>query len=211
MTSSGRSLDYSHTGILNWMPTEQSSSSSGKPSDMGSGWRTYSQESPIVPSFSSYTATGPSSTGWNVAEPSPREELAWPPYSQASRPMSFGGEGLAPIMSQNPAGPGRPYDRRSSTLSTDVYPASIATSVTSVDTTSTGSTMAHSVTMSAGSVPSPSYSTWQQPYHYTKPADSYGNWEFGETNANQPSSSREQAPPPAEGEAPPGSLYYPTQ
>lgn len=194
------------------MPAEQSPNPSAKSNDMGATWRTYPQESPITPSFSPYTAHAPPSAGWNApvgADSTPREDLPWPPYGLPPRSMSFGGEGLGPQTSgQYPPTQGRQYDRKSSIMSTDVYPSSIATSVASVDAAASGPAMEHGVALSAGAVPPSNYGTWQQQYHYAKPGEAYGSWGYGESGPNAPIGPHEQIPPPPEGQASPGGMYY---
>ncbi|SPN96998.1 uncharacterized protein DNG_00517 [Cephalotrichum gorgonifer] len=212
-SSSGRAFDFPSQGMTNWMPAEHSPNPAAKPSDMGGAWRGYPQESPITPSFSPYTPHAPSSAGWNgpvSAESAPREDLPWPPYPLPPRSMSFGGETLG-SHTPGPYSPaqGRQYERKASTMSSDVYPSSIATSVSGVDTAPSGPTMEHNVSLSAGAVPSSGYGTWQQPYHYAKPGEAYGSWGYGENGSSAPGATEEQIPPPTETQAPPANMYYP--
>ena len=215
-SSSGRGFDFSSQGIPNWMSAEQSPNPTAKSGDIGGPWRGYPQESPITPSFSPYTPHAPPSAGWNApvsAESAPREDLPWQPYSHPPRSMSFGGEGL----SSHATGPysptqNRQYERKASGMSSDVYPSSITTSVSGVDAAPGVATMEHSVSLSAGAVPPPSYGTWQQhQYPYAKPGETYGNWGYGENGPSAPVAGEEQIPSTSDSQTPAGGLYYPSR
>lgn len=193
--------------MTTWMSTEQSPNPA-KPGDMGGAWRGYPQESPITPSFSPYTPHPPPSAGWNApvdADSAAREGLPWPPYQPPPRSISFGGESLS-SQATGPYSPvqTRPYDRKSSTMSSDMYPSSLATSVSGVD----AATMEHSVPMSAGALPSTGFGTWQQQYPYQRPGEAFGAWGYGENGPSAPDAEGEHIPPPADGQAP-GGMYYP--
>lgn len=94
-------------------------------------------------------------------------------------------------------------------MSSDVYPSSIATSVSGVDAAPGAVTMEPSVPLSAGAVPPSSYGTWQQQYPYAKPGEAYGSWGYGENGSNAAVTAEEHIPPPADSQAPAGSMYYP--
>lgn len=97
---------------------------------------------------------------------------------------------------------GRPYDRKSGSVPSEMYPPPIATTIPGVETIS-GTTMDHQVSLSAGAVPPPSYDTWQQSYPYSKPGDGYGAW-YGEHPAHQP----EHVHHPNEHPPPGSNMYY---
>ena len=83
-----------------------------------------------------------------------------------------------PSISQVSTHPSRGYDRKSGSVSTDMYPAPIATTIPGIETVP-GTTMDQNVSLSAGAVPPSSYASWQQSYSYSKPAEGYGGW-YGE-------------------------------
>jgi hypothetical protein len=70
---------------------------------------------------------------------------------------------------------GRGYDRKSSSVSADMYPPPIATTIPGIETVP-GTTLEQGVSLSAGAVPPSSYASWQQSYSYSKPAEGYGGW-----------------------------------
>ena len=192
---STRSYEYGHHGMTNWMSAEASPNSS-KPGDLNASWRSYPSESPITPAFSPYTphAPPPSAT-WTApvsAEAPPREDLPWSSYPQPPpRSLSFGAESMAshqsqqyPPISQIGGHSSRPYERKSSSMSTDMYPPPIATTIPGIETVP-GTTLEHNVSLSAGAVPPPNYGSWHQPsYSYSKPQEGYGGW-YGEQGQQQ--------------------------
>jgi len=197
------------------MSADQSPSSATKPNDLNATWRQYPHESPITPSFSPYTPHAPPSAGWNApvsAESAPREDVPWSSYPPPPpRSMSFGGES----MNNHPGGQyppmsNRPYERKSASISSEMYPPAIATTVAGVEPTPGGTTMEHNVSLSAGAVPPSNYGSWQQqqPYPYSKPNEPYGSWGYGENGTNQPVQAGEPGPPP-EGQQQPTEMYYP--
>ena len=199
--SSNRPYEYGHHGMTNWMSADASPSSS-KPSDLNATWRSYPAESPITPAFSPYTphAPPPSAT-WStsVSESTSRDDMSWSAYpAPPSRSLSFGAESVGshsqyPSISQMSSHSSRPYDRKSSSISSDMYPPPIATTIPGIETVP-GTTLEHNVSLSAGAVPPSSYGSWQQPYSYSKPTDTYGGW-YGETGGQQHIGSGEQHPP----------------
>ncbi|KAK1769613.1 hypothetical protein QBC33DRAFT_328330 [Phialemonium atrogriseum] len=209
--SGARNFDYGHAGMTNWMSPDANPNSS-KPGDLNATWRSYPTESPITPAFSPYTphAPPPSAT-WTTpvsAEPSSREDMHWSPYSAPpTRSLSFGAESMTSHPQQYPpisqVGPhsGRPYDRKSGSVPSDMYQPPNSTTIPGVETIS-GTAMDHHVSLSAGAAPPPSYETWQQPYPYGKPGDSYGGW-YGDQGAHQP-----QVHHPNEHPPPGSSMYY---
>ena len=190
--SSTRPYEYGHQGMTNWMSADASPSSS-KPSDLNATWRSYPADSPITPAFSPYTphAPAPSAT-WSASvgsEPSSRDDIAWSSYpAPPSRSLSFGAESMTshqqyPSISQVSNHSSRAYSRKSSSVSSDMYAPSIATTIPGIETVS-GTTMDQNVSLSAGAVPPSSYASWQQSYSYSKPAESYGGW-YGEAGTHQ--------------------------
>lgn len=193
--------------MASWMVTDQSPNPA-KPGEMGGAWRGYPQESPITPSFSPYAPHVPPSAGWNApvgADSATREDLPWPSYPPPPRSMSFGGESLS-SQATGPYSPvqNRQYDRKSSTMSSDIYPSSLSTSVSGVD----AATMEHSVSMPAGGLPSTSFGTWQQQYPYPRHGETFGGWGCGHNGSGAPDAEGEHNPPAVDGQAP-GGMYYP--
>ena len=200
--SSTRPYEYGHHNMTNWMSADASPSSS-KPSDLNTTWRSYPAESPITPAFSPYTphapppsATWPASVG---SESSSRDDMGWSAYpAPPSRSLSFGAESVGshqqyPSISQISGHSSRAYNRKSSSMSTEMYPPPIATTIPGIETVP-GTTLDHNVSLSAGAVPPSNYGSWQQPYSYSKPSDGYGGW-YGEAGAQQHLASGEHHPP----------------
>ncbi|KAH8891003.1 hypothetical protein GQ53DRAFT_166624 [Thozetella sp. PMI_491] len=209
-----RQYEYGHHGI-NWMSADASPNSS-KPGDLSATWRTYPSESPITPAFSPFTphAPPPSAT-WPTpvsAESAPREDIPWSSYPQPPpRSLSFGAESMAshtpqqyPPISQISSHASRPYERKSSSMSADMYPPPSATTIPGIETVP-GTTLDHNVSLSAGAVPPPNYGSWQQqPYSYSKPPEGYAGW-YGEQGQQQLSPSGNQ---PGDHHPPSGSSMY---
>jgi hypothetical protein len=197
---SSRPYEYGHSGMTNWMSTDASPSSS-KPSDLNATWRSYPAESPITPAFSPYTPHAPPpSAAWSASvgsESSSRDDIGWSNYpAPPPRSLSFGGESV-PSHQQYPSisqlsNSSRPYDRKSTSISSEMYPQPIATTIPGIETVP-GTTMEHGVSLSAGAVPPSSYGSWQQPYPYPKQSEGYGGW-YGEAGAQQHLGSGEQHP-----------------
>jgi hypothetical protein len=202
--------------MTNWMSADASPSSS-KPSDMN--WR-YPAESPITPAtpaFSPYAAQGgaPSPATWNAqvgGESSAREDMAWSSYpAPPARSLSFGSDSMTshhqqyPPISQMGPHSNRPYDRKSASMSAEMYPPPIATTIPGIETVP-GTTMDHHVSLSAGAVPSPHYATWQQ-YSYAKPGENYGTW-YGEPGHQQPLGPGEHVQHSNEHPPPGSNIYY---
>ncbi|GAB1310955.1 Halotolerance protein 9 [Madurella fahalii] len=191
--SSSRTYEYGHHGMTNWMSADASPSSS-KPSDLNATWRSYPADSPITPAFSPYTphAPPPSAT-WSASvgsEPSSRDDIAWSSYpAPPSRSLSFGAESMTSHQ-QYPSMSSRSYDRKSSSVSADMYQPPIATTIPGIETVP-GTTIEQNVSLSAGAVPPSSYASWQQSYSYSKPTEGYGGW-YGETGTHQPLGSGDQ-------------------
>ncbi|KAM7184903.1 Halotolerance protein 9 [Rhypophila sp. PSN 637] len=198
--SSSRPYEYGNHGITNWM--SETSPSSSKPSDLNATWRSYPTESPITPAFSPYTphAPPPSAT-WSTSmasEPTSRDDIAWSTYpAPPPRSLSFGGESMSnhqqyPSVSHMSSHSGRAYDRKSSSMSADMYPPPIATTIPGIETVP-GTTLEHQVSLSAGAIPPSNYGSWQQSYSYSKPGDGYAGW-YGEAGAQQHLGSAEAHP-----------------
>jgi hypothetical protein len=183
-TPSTRAYEYGQHGMTNWMSADASPSSS-KPGDMNATWRSYPGDSPITPAFSPYTPHGPpSSATWSASvgsESSSRDDIAWSSYpAPPPRSMSFGAEGMTghqqyPSMSHVGGHSSRGYDRKSSSVSADMYPPPIATTIPGIETVP-GTTLDQNVSLSAGAVAPSSYAPWQQSYSYSKPGEGYGGW-----------------------------------
>lgn len=213
--STTRTFEYGHSGMTNWMSADASPSSS-KPNDMN--WR-YPAESPITPAtpaFSPYAGQGPPpSATWSASvsgEPSAREDMAWSSYpAPPPRSLSFGSDNIAnqhqqyPPISQMGPHSSRPYDRKAASMSADMYPPPIATTIPGIETVP-GTTMDHHVSLSAGAVPSPHYATWQQ-YSYAKPSESYGTW-YPEGTHQQQLGPGDAVHHSNEHQPPGGSMYY---
>ncbi|KAK4252281.1 hypothetical protein C7999DRAFT_10195 [Corynascus novoguineensis] len=197
-----RAYEYGQHGIPNWMPPDASPNSS-KPSDMNATWRSYPSDSPITPAFSPYTPHGPPpSATWSASvgsDSASRDDIAWSTYpAPPPRSMSFGAENMGghqqyPSISQMGNHQPRAFDRKSSSVSADMYPPPIATTIPGIETVP-GTAMDHNVSLSAGAVPPSSYASWQQSYSYSKPPEGYGGWygEAGDQNSSghgHPSSS----------------------
>ncbi|KAI0544864.1 hypothetical protein F4679DRAFT_589054 [Xylaria curta] len=140
--SATRSYAYGQ-GVDSWAST--ATSPVAKQGDMSTSWRGYPPESPLAPGYAPYSATASqTSTAWTTSpieaavgpEGSARSEDAWSSYPQPTRSMSFSGEHSV----QYAATLGRTYERKSSVASDIYQPTTIET------------------------VPSTSYTTWQQPY-----------------------------------------------
>lgn len=200
--STTRAYDYGHQGMTNWMSADASPSSS-KPSDLNATWRSYPAESPVTPAFSPYTphAPPPHSATWSASvgsESSSRDDM-WSSYpAPPSRSLSFGAESVTghqqyPSISQMSSHSSRPYDRKSGSISSDMYPPPIATTIPGIETVP-GTTLEHNVSLSAGAVPPSSYGSWQQPYPIPRQTESYGGW-YGEAGSQQHLGSGEQHPP----------------
>jgi hypothetical protein len=199
---SSRPYEYGHHGMTNWMSADASPSSS-KPSDLNATWRSYPAESPITPAFSPYTPHAPPpSAPWSASvasESSSRDDMGWSNYpAPPPRSLSFGADSVAshqpyPSISQMSSHSSRPYDRKSSSMPSEMYPPPIATTIPGIETVP-GTTLEHNVSLSAGAVPPSSYSSWQQPYPYPKQSEGYGGW-YGEAGGQQHLGSGEQHPP----------------
>ncbi|KAK3329607.1 hypothetical protein B0H66DRAFT_31911 [Apodospora peruviana] len=203
--SSNRPYEYGHHGMTNWM--SDTSPSSSKPSDLSASWRSYPAESPITPAFSPYTPHAPPpSASWS-SESSSRDDATWPSYPPPPRSLSFGGESHQqyPSVSQMSGHSSRPYDRKSSTMSADMYPPPIATTIPGIETVP-GTSMEHQISLSAGAIPPSNYGSWQPSYSYSKPTDSYGGGWYGEAGAQQHLGSGE--PHPSEHPHSGSSMYY---
>ncbi|KAL0474703.1 hypothetical protein QR685DRAFT_20231 [Neurospora intermedia] len=188
-----RSYEFGQHGMANWISHDAGPNTS-KPNDINPNWRSYTTESPITPAFPPYTPHAPQSATWSAASmgsESSRDELAWSSSGYpvpSSRSMSFGGGGEGITSQQYPpasqtGGGGRPYDRKSSAISSDIYPSPIANIMPGIDTVSGTSQDPHPA-VSAGAVPPTGYASWQQPYQYSKPAEGYSAW-YGEGGDQQ--------------------------
>ncbi|KAF6818605.1 fungal zn binuclear cluster domain containing protein [Colletotrichum sojae] len=171
--SAARAYDFQNQAIANWIPPNAASGSASKSTSLNETWRSYPQESPMTPSFSPYTPQGPGSSGWGPAinsDPNAREDLGWASFVPTS--MSFPSEAQLPSH-YSAVTQSRSFGRKSSTMSMDMYPAQIATSVPGIDL--------HSTSLSAGAVPPSGYGSWDQPYTYSKTNEGYEGWDYDES------------------------------
>ncbi|KAI1636558.1 hypothetical protein F4809DRAFT_641369 [Biscogniauxia mediterranea] len=197
-TLGARTFGYDQ-GLTNWLPTEASPNSAKVVGDVHLPLRNYPHETPVAPSFSPYSAqptqnpaawyTTPVGSPLVGAETTSRAEDAWSSYPPPARLTSYGNEPSSQYLSS-----ARSYDRRD-LVPSDTYQYPQAT--TSMQSISHPGTPVDPRASEA--VPTSTYSTWQQPYQYSKGSESYGGWYSG----HQHSSSNTDHPSP---EA--GGLYY---
>ena len=200
---SARGYDFGQPPVANanWMSPSDASPSSSKPGDLSATWR-YPHESPVTPAKSSRPGGS-------------REDMWQSSYPPPPRSMSYGGESMSghgshhsqyPPPSAHGSSAGRPYDRKSASMS-EMYPPPIATS--SMDGGTTGAAVDPHGSLSAGAVPPPSYGSWQPAYSYSsKPGESpYGSsgW-YGENGTSSNVGSEEPASASEAGAT--GGIYY---
>ncbi|RWA09061.1 hypothetical protein EKO27_g6026 [Xylaria grammica] len=137
--SAARPYNYGQS-MDNWAST--AASPTVKPGSMNASWRSYPSESPVATGYAPYPAPASQAPAtWTTppletTEGASRTEDAWSPYQPPTRSMSFSGEHSV----QYATTPSRTYDRKASIASEIYHP-------TSIDT-----------------IPSTSYTAWQQPY-----------------------------------------------
>ncbi|OLN94303.1 hypothetical protein CCHL11_02970 [Colletotrichum chlorophyti] len=173
--SASRQFDFPNQAVADWMHPEDNAGAATKPANPNENWASYSQESPISPSFSPYTAQTPSSAVWSQSDPNAQDDIGWSSFA-------LGGSMTYPrgtqLPSQYPMVPqqGRPNGRKASTMSADVYPSHISTNMPGMDP--------QGASLSAGAVPPSSYGSWQQPYTYSKTPEGYESWSYDRTGGN---------------------------
>ncbi|KAK6189593.1 nuclear pore complex subunit [Pestalotiopsis sp. IQ-011] len=195
-TPTTRNFQYGHNAN-NWVPTDTGANPAKTP-DMNNSWRSYTQDSPVTPGFSSYTTHPHSTSPWPSAAMTPvsnestsrHDEIAWSPYPTPGRSLSYGGENsqnYAPVASHVAAGstgPNTVYDQRRSSIhaaGSDMYQphnAGIVTTIPNVESIP-GTALDPNGPLSAGAVPTQGYGAWQQPtYTYPKSGDggAYESW-----------------------------------
>ncbi len=169
----------------NWVGSDTATSPSSVkvPGGLGgdSTWRQFSHEPPATHGLSPYASHQPqTSLGWPPAplgtpapvggEAASRSEDTWSSYPQPVRSMSYSGEHASPYL------PNRsPYERRASVVS-DMYPPPITTNIEPMASTPGTTAVASHASLSAGALPSTTYTTWQYPYQYSKGGEEYGGW-----------------------------------
>ncbi|KAI1503657.1 hypothetical protein F5X99DRAFT_86797 [Biscogniauxia marginata] len=189
-------------GMTNWILAETNSSSTKIAGDINMPLRNYPHESPVTTGFSPYSPqplqtsamwpSGPPRSTEIGAEATSRPDDTWSSYPPPARLTSYGNE---PPSQYLPSA--RSYDRRTPVAS-DMYQYSHTT--TSMEgMPHPGTPIDPGVSLPSEVVPTSTYSTWQQPYQYSKGNESYGLW-YGE---QQHSSSSAEHPPPET-----GGLYY---
>ncbi|ETS87524.1 hypothetical protein PFICI_01352 [Pestalotiopsis fici W106-1] len=211
-TPTTRNFQYSHNAN-SWVSTDTGANPAKTP-DMNASWRSYTQDSPVTPGFSSYTThphttspwpTGAMGTPVSNDSTSRHDEIAWSPYPTPGRSLSYGGgensQNYAPVPSHVAAAGSAPnsvYDRRSSmaAAASDMYPpgaaGGIATTIPNVESSIPGTALDPSGSLSAGAVPTQAGygAPWQaQPYTYSKTGDGYEGWysTSGQTPTQVPS------------------------
>ncbi|KAH6660572.1 hypothetical protein BKA67DRAFT_653742 [Truncatella angustata] len=178
--TTNRGFQYGNSGN-NWVATDAGTAASKTP-EMNTSWRSYTQDSPVTPSFAPYTPHPHSASTWSTAplgtpasndSTSRPDEIAWSPYTAApGRSLSYGGDTsqpYTPVPHVVGSAPSSVYDRRSS-IATEMYPPSISTTMAHVDSIP-GTSMDPNGPLSAGAG---NYGTWQYPY--SKTGDGYESW-----------------------------------
>ncbi|WYZ34448.1 hypothetical protein EsH8_I_000724 [Colletotrichum jinshuiense] len=173
--SASRAYDFPNQSITNWMSPNVSPGTAARPADLNETWKSYTQESPVTPSFSAYTPQAPSPASWSNAGSNAHDDIRWSSFAPGSSMTYPRGTQLP---SQYPAMPqqSRQFGRKSSTMSADTYPAQIATAFPGVDP--------QNASLSAGAVPPSGYGSWQQPYPYTKSTEGYEDWNYDGSGGN---------------------------
>lgn len=189
-------------GITNWVGSETATTTTTSPSSvkipggLGGGestWRQFPHETAVTPGYSPYAAHHQPQTtaGWPPApigstavgatEAVSRSEDAWSTYPQPVRSLSYSGEHTASQYLPNRS----PYERKASVVASDMYPPPITTNIETMASTPGTSTMGSHASLSAGALPSATYTTWQQhPYQYPKSGDEYGSSWYDETGGH---------------------------
>ncbi|KAI1450449.1 hypothetical protein F5Y02DRAFT_115612 [Annulohypoxylon stygium] len=164
MTSS-RAFGYEH-GTSSWVPTDPGFGVSKATSSTNDPWANYQDglsETSDLSSYVSHAPVAPLSTGWSTASPglsrvdsNSRLDDAWRAYPPGTRSMSYSDDQsshFAPLT--------RPYDRTQPPFPTNVVPEA---------------SMGAQGSLSAGAVPHATYSSWRQPYQYSRSSADYGDW-----------------------------------
>ncbi|KAL2161461.1 hypothetical protein VTH06DRAFT_8023 [Thermothelomyces fergusii] len=192
--SSTRGYEYGQPGMSQWIPTDLSPTSS-RPGDMNAPWRPYPGDSTLT-AFPPYPQQGPpQSATWSASvgpDTSSRDDIAWSAYpAPTPRSMSLGAESISGHQQYTPISQignpsARAYDRKPTSVSADMYPPPIATTIPGIDA-APGTIMDHATSLSTGAVPPSAYAPWQQSYTYLKPAaEAYGGW-YGDAADQSPS------------------------
>ncbi|XDG09349.1 hypothetical protein ABKA04_008964 [Annulohypoxylon sp. FPYF3050] len=163
--TSSRAFGYEH-GTSSWVPTDPGFGVSKATSSTNDPWANYQDglsETSDLSSYVSHAPLAPLSTGWSTASPglsrvdsNSRLDDAWRAYPPGTRSMSYSDDQssqFAPLT--------RPYDRTQPPFHSNVVPEA--------------SMGAHG-SLSAGAVPHATYSSWRQPYQYSRSSEDYGGW-----------------------------------
>ncbi|KAK2032563.1 hypothetical protein LX32DRAFT_582514 [Colletotrichum zoysiae] len=171
---SSRAFGYPNQSV-SWMSPEVSPSSTTQPKEPNETWKSFTGQSPITPSFSPYTSQAPQSAGWGTADPNTAGDMGYSSFAPGSTMTYPRNTPLPPQYSMVPQ-QSRQFERKSSTMSEDVYPT-IATQFPDFDP--------NNASLSAGAIPSPDYTTWvQPPYTYARPHESYQGWTYQDNEGN---------------------------
>ncbi|KAK1987895.1 hypothetical protein LZ30DRAFT_103753 [Colletotrichum cereale] len=163
-SSSSRAFGFPNQSVA-WMSPEVSPSSTTQPNEHNGTWKSYTEQSPITPSFSPYTSQAPPSAGWGNTDSNAPCDMGYSSFAPGSS-MTFPRNTQMPSQYSMAPQQSRQFERKSSTVSEDVYPTQIATQFPNFDP--------NNASLSAGAAPSSDYGSWvQPPYTYAKPHGSY--------------------------------------
>ncbi|KZL73358.1 fungal Zn binuclear cluster domain containing protein [Colletotrichum tofieldiae] len=175
MASSSRAFGFPNQPVA-WMSPEVSPSSTTQPNDHHETWKSYTEQSPITPSFSPYTSQAPPSASWGNADSNAPGDMGYSSFAPGSS-MTYPRN--TPLPPQYPVMPqqNRQVGRKSSTMSEEVYPTQIATQFPAIDP--------HNASLSAGAIPPAGYGSWvQPPYTYARQNEDYQGWTYEENEGN---------------------------
>ncbi|GKT82933.1 fungal Zn binuclear cluster domain containing protein [Colletotrichum tofieldiae] len=147
-----------------------------QPNDHHETWKSYTEQSPITPSFSPYTSQAPPSASWGNADSNAPGDMGYSSFAPGSS-MTYPRN--TPLPPQYPVMPqqNRQVGRKSSTMSEEVYPTQIATQFPAIDP--------HNASLSAGAIPPAGYGSWvQPPYTYARQNEDYQGWTYEENEGN---------------------------
>ncbi|KDN62247.1 hypothetical protein CSUB01_02476 [Colletotrichum sublineola] len=174
--SSSRAFGFTNQSVA-WMSPELSPSSTTQPKEHNETWRSFTGQSPITPSFSPYTSQAPPSTGWSNADPNAPGDMGYSSFAPGSIMTYPRNTPFPPQYSMAPQ-QNRQFERKSSTMSEEVYPTQIATQFPDFGP--------NNASLSAGAVAPSDYGSWvQPPYTYARPHGGYQGWTYEENEGNQ--------------------------
>ncbi|KAK2006893.1 hypothetical protein LZ32DRAFT_543045 [Colletotrichum eremochloae] len=173
--SSSRAFGFTNQSVA-WMSPEVSPSSTTQPKEHNETWRSFTGQSPITPSFSPYTSQAPPSTGWSNADPNAPGDMGYSSFAPGSIMTYPRNTPFPPQYSMAPQ-QNRQFERKSSTMSEEVYPTQIATQFPDFGP--------NNASLSAGAVAPSDYGSWvQPPYTYARPHGGYQGWTYEENEGN---------------------------